>query len=312
MKLKLKENKMFIIIFIIFLFVAFYSGNEYRTFIKQNVDGHKLDLEHCESGYFEEHYPEADVNSLCEELKNYHPEIELKKDAFFITFDILSHYTISYLQVFAPLLIILAALYTFQKKLKSGFFKNIMTRMEYKKFMIKSVLKSYSASLFIPITIIVIFILSYILSGSLDFNHTVATTDPSAIPDALLNNYRKMPQFIITFLLTFILHGMFWINIGYIVAKKSKNIVITVVGSFIVYIVIFAISDIVIGAYLLEKILHIKGGLYLVNFGNIWLYIDIYNLWIPIIYGLILFIISLIILIKIYKNKEEVIVASEK
>lgn len=312
MRLKLKENKIYIIVFIIFIFLAFYSANEYRIFIKQNVDAHNDTLEKCESGYYKKKYPENNMDLFCEEMKEYNLENDLKKDVFFVTFDILTHYTVSYLQVFAPLLIILAALYSFQKKLKSGFIKNILTRMEYKRYMIKSVLKSYSTSLFIPIMIIVIFILSYIISGNLDFNHTLATTDPSAIPDAILNNANKMPQFIITYLITFILHGMFWVNIGYIIAKKSNNIVITVVGSFIAYIVIFAISDIGIGVFLLEKILHVKSGLYLVNFGNIWAYIDIYNLLIPLIYGLFLFITSLLILINTYKNKEDVIIASEK
>lgn len=312
MKLNLKQNKIFILIFIILIFIGLYSANEYRMFIKQSVDSHKDALEKCESGYYKEKYPSSDFDSFCEDMKNYHPEIEFKRDAFFITFYVLEHYTVSYLQVFAPLLIILAALYVFQKKLKSGFLKNIITRMEYKKYMIKSVIKSYSTSLFIPIMIIVIFIASYLISGNLDFNKTIATTDPASIPDAILNNAGKMPQFILVFLLTFIFHGMFWVNIGYIVAKRSKNIVITVVGSFIAYIVIFAISDIIIGAYLLEKTLHIKSGLYLVNFGNIWTYYDIHNLWIPLIYGLLLFISSLLVLIKTYKNKEDVIVVSEK
>lgn len=312
MSLKLKENKIYIIVFIIFIFLAFYSANEYRIFVKQNVDAHKETLEKCESGYYKEKYPENNMDSFCEDMKNYNPIDDFKKDAFFVTFDILTHYTVSYLQIFAPLLIILAALYAFQKKLKSGFIKNIITRIEYKKYMIKSILKSYSTSLFVPIMIIVIFILSYIISGNLDFNHTLATTDPAAIPDAILNNTNKMPQFIITYLLTFILHGMFWVNIGYIIAKKSKNIVITVVGSFIAYIIVFAISDIGIGVFILEKTLHVESGLYLVNFGNIWAYIDIHNLWIPLIYGLFLFISSLLILIKTYKCKEDVIVASEK
>ncbi len=308
MRLKLKENKMFIIVLLILILWALYACNEYRIFLKQHVDVYYEIMERCESGDLSgEEFKEA-----CIDWKNATPESQ-KKDGLSAYFDITTHYSITYFQIFGPVFIILAAIYEFHRKLKSGYIKNILTRMEYKKFLIKSLLKSYRATLLFPIMLVIVFIGAWILSGHLDIQKTI---DLDLLQSPLAQYIDIIPQFLIVYFINFILHGMFWINIGYIIAKRSRNIVVTIVGSLIAYIIVFMFTEIFVGVYFLELGLGIRYASELLNVTNslwVYYYIDNYigNLVLSVVYSLSLVIISLLILIRTYRNKEGVIVANE-
>lgn len=304
MKLFFKRNIAFNIVLIIFILWGLYAANEYRTWWNQNNYAYDTYVSQCENEYKNvEKYQE-----WCDQIITSGKPV--KPDTMSVFFDLLGNYSLRYLQIIAPLFIIAMAIWNFHKELKSEYYKNIITRIEYKTYIKKNIIKALKYSLFLPLYLLFIFILAYILSGHFNLKETMDAYPGYLLIDSKYLNY--FASFIFVFISNLILHSIFWINLGFIITKKGKNILVTLVTSFLCYIAIFIVSELFVGGFLLSKLFGIANAMNYLNLANIWVYSDVDNIFIMLFYGLFLVICSFLILLLTFKNKEGVIIENEK
>jgi len=300
----LKKNGIVIVVFSILLIWGAFAANEYRVWRNQNTKAYYYYVDLCENKYNNE----AQYKEYCRDLIDSGPPI--KADTLTIFFDLIGRYSLNYLQLIAPIFVVAVAIWNFHKELKSGFFKNILTRIEYKRYIMKRVIYSYRFSFILPMFLLYIFLLAYILSGHFNIEETMRT-----YPDTLFIDEKFLPilsTFLFVYIFNLVLHSIFWINIGYILTKKSRNIIVTLTALILVYIAIFIIAEVLIGGLIFSHIFHIRSIANYLNLANIWVYEGVDTLFLMLLYGFILALSSFFIVAKLYKNKEGVIVENEK
>jgi len=190
--------------------------------------------------------------------------------------------------------------------------RNTLTRMDYKKYMKKRLLKTYKYTFIFPLLILIFYIAAFLLSGHFD---------PSYILDGLKESpvvtfepvYLKMGPLLIIYLIVLTeLYACFFANLGTICSFKSKNIFITVISGFLLFLGINILIEFsVLSVAKMFNLANIP--LWKYNFINIFILdsksgTPLYNLLKP----LVLFITSLIVILVIYKNKEKTIIEWEK
>ena len=288
------------LIIVLLLYLLFSSANLVVIQRKKINDAYNNNLEKCQTIYYEQH------ESYCNQVMN---EKIVKRDTLTTMFDIIFEGKILDLSIFGIIIVIFPAIYKFSKKLKSGFFKNELMRLEYKKYIKKSILKTYKYALIFPIFMIFLFIVSYFISGNFNLEETLKNAPGTFfIGD---DNMRSMPIFLPLFIINFLFISVFWINISLIVLKKAKNYISTLLISFLVFLSFELLIEILIGQ-LLPLILPKFKNLYLYfALFNIWDYKDVNNLFMKSLIIFIYMLISIFIVKKIYKNKEEVILYNE-
>lgn len=305
MKNVLKKNIPFIIICLILFSWGSIEMCRFKIEHDNRIKRHNEVVERCNNGYYD-NIPGGDKN--CEEVlqyKEYH-----NWDTITIFFYVILHGSISNLQLIAPIFIIIVAVWQFNKELKSGYFKNILMRMRYSDYLKKTYLKVLKYSLIFPVFLIFMFVVAYSISGHFNLEQTLIQERMSS--SWLDFKFVKIfPQFSCIYLLNFILHSIFWTNIGFIMSKKSRNVFLTIISSFLVYVAIFIFTEIFIGGFFFSGLLGIRNVMDYFSLSNIWLYEGIEYLGLTVLYSLILVISSLIALIFSYKNKEEVIIENE-
>lgn len=305
MKLFFKRRAVVIAVITIFIGWGLLTANEYKSWWNENNYAYDYYIKQCNNENRDiEKYSDEWCNQIIESGKPVNP------DTITVFFDLLGNYSLRYLQIIAPLFIIAMAIWNFHKDLKSENYKNIITRTDYKKYIKKNLLSSLKCSIFLPIFLIYIFILAYILSGHFDIKNTITAYPGYLLIDNKYLNY--FPTFIFVYICNLIFHSIFWINIGYILTKKGKNIIVTLVSSFLCYIAIFIVSELFIGGFLLSKLFGIENAMNYLNLANIWVYSDVDNIFILLFYGLFLVIASFSVLVLTYKDKEGVVIENEK
>ncbi|MFV0274929.1 MAG: hypothetical protein ACK5HL_01655 [Bacilli bacterium] len=74
------------------------------------------------------------------------------------------------IQFLYPLLLIIIGCVTFHKKIHSGFFKNIIIRKTFKKFINSEIFKSWKAALLIPLFVVITFFSCFITQFNFDLS----------------------------------------------------------------------------------------------------------------------------------------------
>lgn len=295
MKLFIKRNKMSIIMFSILLLWLLITIIQYKQWFQSYNDLYDKVLRQCKD------------NSLtaCDHLlKPYIP------DTITVFFDLINNYSLRYVQLLAPLFVIVPAIWNFHSELKSGYIKNIMTRISYKKYIKKSIIGSLKNIWILPLFVVITFIAAYSLSGNFDFSKTELLYGKS-----LVFNYKYLeilPLFMSVFLTNIIFHSILYVNIGLIFVKKNMNVLVSIIISYLAFIALDIVFEIFIGGLLLAKIFNIHNITSSLNLFNIWVYSDIPNLSFTVVYSMMLAMLSLLMVFYIYKNKEEVIIENEK
>lgn len=241
-------------------------------------------------------------------------------DAITILFYVLMNSFLENLSLLAPIIIFIISTYSFHKNLKSGNIKYQLTRETYKSFLKKNFLKSYGYSTLLLISIITLFISCCFINSEFDFSKAIPKPsgeyfmgEPVYVgTPAMINlKFYDTPIFLIfTFLIVIFLHSIFYANIGLIMCKKNKYFIVSVISSFLVFMGIALISALVGEVIVYYLDISILSGVF--NLLGIWVYSDFENLISIIIYALLLTIMSFVFLYFTYKNKEEVIIYSEK
>lgn len=243
-----------------------------------------------------------------------------KYDAISIMFYVLSSSSLRMLSILAPIIIIILSTNTFHKNIKTGNIKYKLTRMNYRTYIRKNIIRAYKYSFIFVGIMIIYFCLCCLINHNFDFQNIypqyagkdILGRDVYYGTLAVINlKFYDTPLLLmLTFFLVIFLHLIFYTNIGLIMCKRNKNFIVTVISSFLVFMAVAIISEL-IDIYIVSKFnITILNDVF--NILGIWIYSDINHLLPIAIYAIILSSISLIILLKAYKHKEEVLINSEK
>lgn len=93
--------------------------------------------------------------------------------------------------------------------------------------------------------------------------------------------------------------------------QKNGNILVSIIASYISFILLDLFFEAFVGSFLLGYLLKIHGFVSLFNLFGIWLYTDYSSLSSIFIFSLFLSIFSSILVFYTYRKKEEVVICSE-
>lgn len=211
---------------------------------------------------------------------------------------------ISFLQIGGPLFVIFAAVWNFHRNLRKGVFKNSLTRMGYKEYMRKSYIQTLLKGAFIlPIFLLIIFIISYLLSGHFDYEYGIRQYGYDAFG---IDNAKHWVCFLIVYLFNFVLQSILWINIGILNCKHNKHMIINIVVSQIEYFMLFIILEMVGTTFFPGTSM-----MYYLSLSNTWAYTHVTRIGMICFY-LVLALLSTCIVYVTYRNKEKIIMEMEK
>jgi hypothetical protein len=211
-----------------------------------------------------------------------------KKDTYNVFIDLLRNSNLSILQLIFPIIVIIPAIWNLYNLLKSGIYKDIIIRSDYKKFIKKEMLKCYY-----PIFIIPTF--NFILGTSMNF------------PFRYMHNPNL---FLFVYIFNLLLIAIFFINISLIFINKNKNFLLTVLFSFLTIISYQIISEVFVGtllAIIFDNVIFRN----LFSIYNLWLY-DGTSLIGVTVYVIILVLVSSVFVYFSFKDKEKVVIDNEK
>ena len=209
-----------------------------------------------------------------------------------------------------PLFVIVPTTFFISKEFHSGIYKYYLQRMSYRK-LIKSKLCNVGKVLFIlPLFAVLLFIVSCFVAKSFSVGVNRALYDRYLAPDVIYLDCFK--SFVIIYLVDLFLHSILYMNIAFIYIKKYSNIAVSIIFSYLTFIVLDIIFEVFIGGLLFGKLLNIGNVGLTLNLFNIWTYDSVISMYIVLGYSFLLaFLSSIIVFIK-YRNKEEVIMSIEK
>lgn len=213
-------------------------------------------------------------------------------------------------QFIYPLLLIILGTLSLHKKIHSGFFKNILTRQNFKKYLKTEYFNSCKASLLIPILILITFVFSCFITN---FNFDLNSLDYGSLvsPQPVVRTLSSEVLLVITMTINLFIVSLSCINIGIIFVKNNKNFIVSSILSYLVIIIYQIIAEIIVGP-ILSNIFNnnfFANGLSLFSF---WYYdtgVTSFNMF---VYAMFLLIVSFLLVKRTYKNKEDVIIYAEK
>ena len=242
-------------------------------------------------------------------------------DAITVFFYTLTSSNLSMLQLIAPLFVVIPCVYKFHRQLHSGSIKNILTRQSYKEYFKKILMYGIKTIWILPVAMLILFFGSILVTKNFDFTNAVPKVIgvmdgeiPVVIPtiSSVHSEFYNTPvKLMLTFFMVIMIHSLLYANIGIIMCKKNKNVIVSIVLSFLIFICIAMCSE-VLFATLMIKVLGFNSLDGIFNLFEIWTYSDFSSLTALIVYSSLLLIISYIILGTTYRNKEKVIIESEK
>lgn len=298
---KIKQNYILILTIIIIAVLTLLAVYNNIKEYKMNVFSYKYHINQCNNEYKND----SSMQEYCNNLKLWGgPK---RSDAFFTFFDLLFDDRLMILELLLPLLIIFCSLDKFLKKLKSGYLKNELTRMPYKKIIIKEWLNGAKIIFIIPCFFIILFIISFFMTGNINYKESLNNFDSWVNPLFFNNLFTS----IIIYFLNFFLYGVFLVNIGFIVARDSKNIILTYITSYLVYFGFWLLSETILGYFIFNGLLGKPEWHNYFSFTSIWGYPNINNFYVRTLIQLLWTLGSFLVLIKFYKKKEKVLINNE-
>lgn len=303
MKEFVARNKLYvfmIVLFAVFGFLSIIPLNKYKS-TKEYVVNYYNDLSlKCNNNEYENLTEQEKFD--CEFSLKYFNETDYNLTAYdgyyMYVFDFFREFLNEFIIV---LIIIVVNAYFVTKYLRNRIIINNINRENYKSIKKKLFISSWRYSLLVPIMLIIVFILTFIMTGNGDNGY------PYLENTIFENNILLYFFFIViqSFILTLI-HT----NITLIISRKEHNYIISVIKSFVCVAAISLFIEIVNN--------NIIFGLFKASRGIDFNVFEMYNLFdtdnavYNMMWNLIMLAISFIILFISYKNKEKLIIDSEK
>ena len=292
MKLFLKKNKILcLLLLIIFLWIIV-------TCVMYKIDF--SDLQKASASNIERCKEEAS-SEFCSQFS-----VPDMPDTFSIFFQLIVDYPLRIFAYFIyPIFIIISVVSLVYNEVKTGYVRNMLTRMTYKNYISKIYLNSLKSLIVLPFFLLVLFISSYILSGG---NFIIPTEETAIVEQQYLNNFL---QFSLIYIINIFFLNWFVINLAYIATLKSNHAISAIIGAYMGFWIIWIVLEAIIG-FGIQKIFSIR---YLTNslsFASFWIYDHVISLPFMLIYALCLVALSGIVVYFVSRNKERVVLNAEK
>jgi hypothetical protein len=293
----LKTNYIILIAFIILFIWGTYTCVKINNSEKATKIIHERTVNRC--------HDENIKNDICEKLLE-NPEY-IPIDTYSMFNSIIDGGELFYLTYIVFIFITVPAVWQISKEFKNNYPKNYLTRKSYKSYLFHIFKSSYKVIWILPVFVIYIFIFSYYISGHFNYISTIE----AGISSFEARYLENIGTFVIIYILNLIFISILYINLALIYLKKNKSVIVAIIEAYLTFIVIEIVNEIFISYLLFQKLLNIdlKGNLILFNIFNY------YNLTSAFDYLLIIAsytIISFIVVLLVYRNKEKVIVDLEK
>lgn len=295
-------------ILVVLILIGWFGVAEYRD-INNRENLYEIELEYYNK--------QCNENSdKCEELIK---PAHYKMDAIGQALYTIKTSNFNYMILFFILFIAIPGVYQFYKEFRSGYVKNVLIRESYSKYMKNVVLDSLKKTIFIlPLTLLGCFIISYILcDGIVDINYTFSHAMKGiSLPSEIY--LESLSLFLGTYILNLVLLTIICVNISLICVKKSKNFILVIIMSLLVYFLSNIVLSVGLGNIIFEMIFRIDGAVYYTSFYNLISYeaplnnATIYGLLYMIIFMIASTVISYICLYWCYSSKEKVLMEVEK
>lgn len=305
MKKFFRNNRIAFLSFFLLSLWGIWCGFEGKKFVDQYQKSFSQTLEKCQSG----EVSELEKERVCPEFRG---ATEVRKPSTgFVFFWILINTSLYLLQFIGPLFIIIPSCYHFYREYHSGMFRNSLSREKYPTYLRKKLLNSYKNIWIFPAFLLVIFFVSYLISGHFDGADTM---------NSVFYTYRAAEaNHIIYFFPFFFLYvwnltmlSVLFVSISLIWIRKSINFVVHILLSIITFfgLQIF-LQGIITPIY--EVIFNVPYGELIFNLNQCWGY----EMAIPLYKELTIFIFllaicSIVLVMWVYHSKEKVILDGEK
>ncbi len=284
---RIKDNFLVILVFIFLFFCGFSALYKYK---------HDDDIWYAKDV---ENYKQCQIDSSYSTACVKYTEPVKRRD----TLNTLGYIStidrgMSLLRMLAPLLIIIIVSTEFNRKLRKGYFKNSVIRIGYKNSFRNLYLNVLKNAFILPIFLAFLLIGCYCISGNFDYNYGVSFYMYDSFG---IENCKNIIIFLIVYFSNFILHGIFWINIAIYNCRHNRYSVVSIIFSYIEYILLFIILDELAAVIFSQSSM----ALYF-NFTHIWSFLGSSLIGI-LISSLIPAFLSTMMVLNSYKNKEKVL-----
>lgn len=245
-------------------------------------------------------------NDRCNYLiENHNNKEVLTADTFTVFFTSLMSQNNSWINYVLVILIVFPTMFYFCKLCKSKMAINILDRESYFLFLKNNIINCYKKIWIIIVPLIILFVLSYLYSGHFNYTYIINSGGYySFYVDA------NPIIFIILYILCIFLFFMFFTNLGLIVVRKNHNIIVVIIESFLLFIVVDIILELLLGVIISNILFNgFSSRFNIVNILNIGYAQNVFEM---LLLPISLVIISFILVIIIYKKKEKFIIDCEK
>ena len=245
-------------------------------------------------------------NDRCNYLIENHDNKEvMTADTLTIFFTSLMSHNNSWINYILVILIVFPTMFYFCKLCKSKMAINILDRKSYFLFLKNNIINCYKKIWIIMVPLIILFVFSYLYSGHFNYTYIINSGGYySFYVDA------NPIIFIILYILCIFLFFIFFTNLGLIVVRKNHNIIVVIIESFLLFIVVDIILELLLGVIMSNILFNgFSSRFNIVNILNIGYAQNIFEM---LLLPISLVIISFILVIIIYKKKEKFIIDCEK
>lgn len=294
--LKLHEEKLLLLIVSVFLIIFIMVNLFLQKYHNRYIFMHNESYSICNEA--------ESLNDLkCKNIKS-------KSDPLIRYYQLINDTSFSSIVYFGPLLVIIPCAIIIHRNMKNGYMKNVLTRTSYSSY-IKSVMKkTIKFSVILPVFIMIMLLISGILCRNFSYGTHKEMFGYFTSPS--IEFYGRIPQFLLIYIFNMLLFSIFYMNLTYICAKKSSNVFVTIIYTYLCYFVIDIIGEVFVGGLLFAQVLNYKGISDYLNLLNVWAYFDIHNLLYLCIYPISLVLVSSIIVYFLYKKRERILILNEK
>lgn len=231
-------------------------------------------------------------------------------DPLLLFYHIFSDLDLSFFPLLAPLFVIIPTIWNFHSELNSGFIKNCLTRIEYRKYIKGLYFKSLKNCFVLPIFVIAAFLICCCITRNFSFGSQSDLYGYFMSPNP--EYVKNIFVFMMVYIINITLHSIFYANLSLLYCKKNSNVFVNIILSYLTFIIIDIIMEVFVGAFLCAGVLDIHYVADTLNLFVIWQYDKVISLSMTVIYAIFLVLFSLLILFFIYKDRERVVIEIEK
>lgn len=299
-----RKKKIIIQILLITVFLGYMGYGVYSYNNSSNKLNHEITvlIKDCKIKIQHNDYLDTEEKERCEYFLENEEHYQIKKPNFFVMLGSMISDHLNVLNTILFFIIIIPSIYYLSNLLKNKCLINYYMRQDNNSFIKKILKECYSFSWCIPLALIIFILCCALISDFTLFDGIEISTVWS------INTMQNPFLFVFTYMLHFWLYLSFYINLGIIFTKKYHSYIVSVFSSFLTLLGLQIFYEIVI-----DKIYGLTGQKWLLylDFMDTFYLRDTYGVLSSLIFPFLLSLISFIIVIKIFKNKERVLIDIE-